>query len=180
MWYLNFLSRRKPFLVACVWNIPIRLIWTSGLQLVVLFGEVIEPLWGRALLEKGCHWGPSLRIYIVLHVLFPLCFLCVAKKVINQFPSSVACCHAFPNIMDSGTVSQGNLFFLWIPFNFCNYYTLKEESNLAQITRMYRSATFRGVIDSADKQKDSRHQRILGRIVLRFSTSWFKSFWLAV
>lgn len=35
----------------------------SGLQLVTLFGEVTDPLWGRTLPDEVCSWGQALRMY---------------------------------------------------------------------------------------------------------------------
>lgn len=55
--------------------------WTLGPQLALLFGRVLEPLEGAALLEEKC-WMPALRVWNLAHFLFSLslsfspCFPC--------------------------------------------------------------------------------------------------------
>lgn len=53
-------------------NTPIDLgISALGSQLVVLFGEVMEPLQGTALLKEVHHWRWALKFIAYLHFLFP-------------------------------------------------------------------------------------------------------------
>lgn len=86
---------------------------TETPQLSVMFGMVMEPLEGRALLKEAHHWEWTLRVYNFSLPVHSLCSLCVVGNVISQLRSSLEdCCHVFPAIRDpfSGIESLDKLF----------------------------------------------------------------------
>ena len=80
---------------------------TLGLQLVVLFREVLWPCWRNYIIAGGlCEVRAS------PHFHFALCFVFVAGDVVFQHPDPSTMPAALPTVMDSiptpGTLSQTN------------------------------------------------------------------------
>lgn len=42
-------------------------VWTIGSQSIALFGEVMKPLEGAALLEEVCHWEKGEELIALSH-----------------------------------------------------------------------------------------------------------------
>lgn len=84
-------------------------IWTLGSQLVMLFGEVPEPLSGGAFMEEVCRWGKA-------NFLFALCVVLVVREVNSQLPPPSLSLPAMPpchgGLLASGITSQNKLFLL--------------------------------------------------------------------
>lgn len=84
-------------------------IWTLGSQFVMLFGEVLEPLSGGALMEEVCRWGKA-------NFLFALCLVLVVQEVNSQLPppslplAARPPCHG--GLLTSGITKQNKLFLL--------------------------------------------------------------------
>lgn len=88
----------------------------SGLQLVTLFGEVMDPLWGRTLPDEVCHWGLALRMYSLPQLAIgSLHFICGWRCELSaSWSHLLLLCPLSPITMNSpsGTTSQQKLFLL--------------------------------------------------------------------
>lgn len=118
-------------------NGPQRLIyWTFGLHLMMLSGELIEPLEVRALMKKDYHCGWALKIYnLALLSSCSFSFLCAAEMWSFCFLPQHA--PLFPTMMESVPLEPGakiDPFFLKFFWVMAFYHSSRIHTHLSNFT----------------------------------------------
>lgn len=121
LYYQNLGSRRKKIrnsrsMLVCMKNDPhILCIWTPGLQLVALFGKIMESLENEAMLEEVHYWWGLWEFIALPYFLFPFSASWLWMKCDQSASYSclwlLLCLPCHSGIYASGILIQTNLFF---------------------------------------------------------------------